>query len=134
MSSGSSGWYWWANPIAAVQPWVTGQLPVEAGHADEDQAEFALVEESPELLQPAGFQSVSLVLEVPDRLELLTAYVSDGGCSVLPVACVEQALTSFSAGCPDCWLCRKPRRKSTTASWTDTVTAPELPSRRHHRD
>jgi hypothetical protein len=49
------------EPDPAVELWVAGELPVEAGHADEDQAEIASVEEVPELFQPAGFQSVSPV-------------------------------------------------------------------------
>jgi hypothetical protein len=60
MSSGSSGWYWWANPIR-LYSWVAGELPVEAGHTDQDQAEIASVEEVPELFQPSGSQAVSLI-------------------------------------------------------------------------
>jgi hypothetical protein len=36
-------------------------LAVEAGYADGNHAEIASVEDVSELLQPAGFQSVSLV-------------------------------------------------------------------------
>ena len=38
----------------AVQLGVAGQLPVEAGHADQDQAEVAAVEEVAELFQAGG--------------------------------------------------------------------------------
>ena len=49
------------EPDPAVELRVAGELPVEAGHADQDQAEVASVEEVPELLQPGGFQAVGLV-------------------------------------------------------------------------
>jgi hypothetical protein len=45
----------------AVQLWVAGELPVEAGHADQDQSEIASVEEVPELFQPSGSQAVSFI-------------------------------------------------------------------------
>ncbi len=35
------------EPDPAVQLWVAGELPVEAGHTDQDQAEIASVEEGP---------------------------------------------------------------------------------------
>jgi len=40
-------------------------------------------------------------VDAPDRLELLTAYFGDAGCSVLAAGCAEQALTVFSSACPD---------------------------------
>ena len=45
------------EPDPAVELWVAGELPVEAGHADEDQSEVASVEEVAELLQ-AGLSAV----------------------------------------------------------------------------
>ena len=49
------------EPDPAVQLGVAGELPVEAGHTDQDQAEIASVEEVPELFQPSGSQAVSLI-------------------------------------------------------------------------
>jgi len=45
----------------AIEMGVAGEWPVEAGHADQDQAEVVAVEEVSELFQPAGFQSVCFV-------------------------------------------------------------------------
>jgi len=44
---------------------------------------------------------VTLIVDAPDRLALLTAYFGDAGCSVLAVGCAEQALTLFPAARPD---------------------------------
>ena len=60
-SSTSSGLYWWAKPIRLYSCGIAGQLPVEAGHADQDQAEIAAVEEVAELFEAGGLEAVGLV-------------------------------------------------------------------------
>ncbi len=36
-------------------------MPIDAGHADQDQAEVAAVEEVAELLEPGGLEAVGLI-------------------------------------------------------------------------
>jgi len=45
----------------AVELRVAGQLPVEAGHADQDHTEVGAVEEVTELLEAVGFEPVGLI-------------------------------------------------------------------------
>ena len=61
MSSGSRGWVLVSETDPAVQLGVTGELPIEARHTDEDQAEITSVEEVAELFQTNGFQPVRFV-------------------------------------------------------------------------
>ena len=49
------------EPDPAVQLGIAGQLSVEAGHADEDHAQVAAVEEVAELLEAGGLEAVGLV-------------------------------------------------------------------------
>ena len=50
MSSGSKRLVLVREPDPAVELGVAGELPVEAGHADQDDAHVAAVEEVPELV------------------------------------------------------------------------------------
>jgi hypothetical protein len=49
------------EPDSTVELGVAGELPVESGHADQDHAHVAAVEEVAELFQPTGVQPVSCV-------------------------------------------------------------------------
>ena len=49
------------EPDPAVELRVAGELPVEAGHADQDHAQVAAVEEVAELFEAAGLEPVGLV-------------------------------------------------------------------------